>query len=490
MATVGEGIEDSPGGFDATQYGFFASAGSFQEEELGGLEEEEGGGGGERGLEEGEGDEEEEEEILLERARAEQEPDEEVYIPPGDHAGFSGEEGGPRVWEQGQERGRHDDTGAKGVAQWQQFPPKPAWEQTGRSQEQAHLGKGREGTDKQHKRIAGQWMSAEEVGRLLKIQHAATHPAETTPYQFDYYALAIGKGAGAQVPFRPPPGGSGFGGGPQERRFAPLAGLGRVPLNNLNKPKPVVDIDSSQGEGSASELAQEPGVAARLLVEQAEANILAADDVQRQLGDPQPGDPPVPELQRRRDSLLRDASNLLNPPHEPAPEDPGADAVASHVLSLAKGRAMAGRLLIRPVPPDSLGPLCWCVARQAERAVPGGALWPSLARALSSQAALANPAVPIGTAVALAKCKSIETLPAIPAAAALSAGAGLMRRGALQGTAVNALTEAAQCFLELALKGSPSACSPDLAQALSLLLDHHSLLRLYAHLGYESSSAL
>lgn len=575
--------------FDATQYGIFAdsSVASASLEELGAAEE--------QPLPPT--DDDEEEDIVLQRALAEEQHVEEVFIPHGDHAESSSATTVPHSVESGISAGNvaqdlpqpslqpgsftpsvHDITRrmsgavldaapeekpsqtaaqadtASSQSAFDSPPHSQASARRKRKEQPFHM-KGRQreavsthrhnqqaasitqqqqqqSSSKEQKKIAGEWMSSDEVGRLLRIQHAATHPPGLTAYEYDYYAQAIAskKRGGRHPPpssgqeaFRPPPAyttdtahgddqkqqqkqpeqaehheqsntkrspvqdetaerdGNRSNG---KREFAPLNALGKIPLSNLRAPKPCVDIDiaSSGGAGDTGrELAHEPGVAARLLIEQAESYVLAADDAARALGAPKSGDPTAKELDQRRAALLKGATSLLNLAQQPLPSSLSADAVASHVLRLPKGRSLVARLLSRPLPLDALGPMAWAVARQSHAPLRDDTLSESLASALSRPECSSEPSIIVGVCVVLSRCTSLDELPKGVTIAALFRASSLLQQGELQEDAKRAVHEAASAIVKLVLARSANDCPPELARALDGLLSLDSVMALRQH---------
>jgi hypothetical protein len=566
-----EGGDGEASRFDAGQYGFFANTASSDAP----LEP----------LSLGQEDDEDDEDTLLEQGLG-HDSNEEVFIPPGDHAHMllpeheesqpnaqtqptqamasvspiptpppqlsndpsdqrSHTSGKPRGTAAGRQR-RKNDTTSKGKYTISLSPSIALQQQ---QQQQQHS---RNDQSREQKRIAGEWMTSDEVGRLLKIQHAATHPPGFSPYEYDYYAQALASkrrggrhpasGSGEEL-FRPPPmysnagasadgsdndgsedeskerprngdaanananhpkstksdGGedtdernqSKDGGNAARREYAPLNALGKVPLSNLRAPKPCVDIDiaSTGGAGDTGrELSHEPGVAARLLIEQAESYVLAADDAARALGAPRAGDPPAKELDQRRAALLKGATSLLNLSTSPVPSSPSADAVVSHVLNLLKGRSLASRLLSRPVPLDALGPMAWAIARQQTALIEDESLSHSLASALARPECDSDPPTIVGTCVALARCTSLEQLSKGAAISAVTRASMLAHKGNLTSESTRALSEAAIGIVELVLARPASACPPELARALDGVVPSECAQRLRDHFVPQESS--
>ena len=269
------------------------------------------------------------------------------------------------------------------------------------------------------------YMSAEQIEQILRIQWAATHPADVAPYDADYYALA----------FAAKRGGSGFGngssaafapralrelvkaaGGKATTAFVQLEGLGKVPFGNVRRPKPLlelalaselksasgaagVDDDAEAGADSsdaanATPLETHPRVALRLMLEDGLCLLADVDDCDRLLVKASSGASSgvdVATLMRRKTLLLEGLTATLRLPSGPEPSKTTAadggqgagcgDAVLRAVGSLSKGRRMLAGLLTR-LPPGgaSAARVAWSVARSLRHvfasprpvALPGG----------------------------------------------------------------------------------------------------------------------
>ena len=339
------------------------------------------------------------------------------------------------------------------------------------------------------------YMSVEQIEQILRIQWAATHPADVAPYDADYYALA----------FAAKRGGSGFGSG-SSAAFAPLAlrelaktaggkatttfvqleGLGKVPFGNVRRPKPLLelalaselktasgdddDADSSDG-ANATPLETHPRVALRLMLEDGLCLLADVDDCDRLFVKASSGASSgvdAATLMRRKTLLLEGLTATLRLPSGPEPPkttaadgDPGAgcgDAVLRAVGSLSKGRCMLAGLLTRlPAGGASATRVAWSLARSLRyvfasprqpSALPGGeiALHGGDSADDHSFAALADSAsgvvgtfTPLQLCAVLAAVLAGGTLPVLdasqPGAAAAEFLAAVLRAASAKGLA-------------------------------------------------------
>ena len=246
------------------------------------------------------------------------------------------------------------------------------------------------------------YMSAEQIEQILRIQWAATHPADVAPYDADYYALAFAAKRGE----------SGFGNG-SSAAFAPCAlrelakaassqvttafvqleGLGKVPFGNVRRPKPLLELalaselksgtvgDNAESEtdfsdaGNATPLETHPRVALRLMLEDGLCLLADVDDCDRLLTKANSGASSgfdVATLIRRKTLLLEGLTATLRLPSGPEPPKTTAaeggagcgDAVLRAVGSLSKGRRMLAGLLTRLSPGGaSAARVVWSLAR-------------------------------------------------------------------------------------------------------------------------------
>ena len=247
------------------------------------------------------------------------------------------------------------------------------------------------------------YMSAEQVEQILRIQWAATHPADVAPYDADYYALA----------FAAKRGGSGFGngssaafvphalrelanatGGKATTAFVQLEGLGKVPFGNVRRPKPLIELalaselksatvgdDNAAADADLSDIANatpletHPRVALRLMLEDGLCLLADVDDCDRLLMKASSGASSgidVATLMRRKTLLLEGLTATLRLPCGPEPPKTTAaeggagcgDAVLRAVGSLSKGRRMLAGLLTRLTPGGaSAARVAWSLAR-------------------------------------------------------------------------------------------------------------------------------
>ena len=232
-------------------------------------------------------------------------------------------------------------------------------------------------------RHGSRYMTPQQVGSILRIQWAATHPGDVAPYVWDYYGTALrAKQAGTPHAMRPvlPPlqqqqqqQQQGVSGGEHGAGFVPLDGLGKVPWGNVRHPKPLLHLltsgDELGGEGGGGgrvTLDKDGRVALRLWIEDCHVMLCEADDVTRLLtcgGDA--GGRSDDALRKRRAALLDGIMATLRLPSGPeAPKRSadGTDAMLAATGGLAKGRNLLARL-VAACPPAGAAKLLCSVAR-------------------------------------------------------------------------------------------------------------------------------
>jgi DNA topoisomerase 2-associated protein PAT1 len=229
-------------------------------------------------------------------------------------------------------------------------------------------------------RHGSRYMTPQQVGSILRIQWAATHPGDVSPYVWDYYATALqAKQAGTPHAMRPvlPPlqqqqGGGENGGGAGGGGFVPLEGLGKIPWGNIRHPKPLLhllttadELDGS-GYGGSVTLDKDGRVALRLWIEDCHVMLCEADDVTRLLtcgGDA--GGRSDDALRKRKAALLDGIMATLRLPgtHEPPKRSVhGTDAMLAATGGLAKGRNLLARL-VTTCPPAGAAKVLFSIGR-------------------------------------------------------------------------------------------------------------------------------
>ena len=247
------------------------------------------------------------------------------------------------------------------------------------------------------------YMSAEQIEQILRIQWAATHPADVAPYDAEYYALAFaakrgggGFGSGSSADFAPRVLRelAKAAGGKATTAFVQLEGLGKVPFGNVRRPKPLLELalaselksvtagdDSAEADADFSDVANatpletHPRVALRLMLEDGLCLLADVDDCDRLLLKASSGTSSgvdAATLVRRKTLLLEGLTATLRLPSGPEPPKTAAaeggagcgDAVLRAVGSLSKGRRMLAGLLTR-MPPGgaSAARVAWSLAR-------------------------------------------------------------------------------------------------------------------------------
>ncbi|CAL9097095.1 unnamed protein product [Musa acuminata var. zebrina] len=215
------------------------------------------------------------------------------------------------------------------------------------------------------------YMSAEEIGSILRMQHSATHV--TDPYVDDYYyqACLAKKSAGSRLKhnfcptaIKDPP--SRSRGSNESHAYFQVDALGRVQFSSIRRPRPLleVDIPSSSGDdrkSSIKPLEQETMLAARITTEDCISLLLDVDDIDRVLQVNQPQDGGL-QLKRRRQVLIEviAASLQLVDPLGPGKADhsvgfaPKDDLVFLRIVTLPKGRKLLCRYLHLLIPGSHL----------------------------------------------------------------------------------------------------------------------------------------
>jgi len=255
-------------------------------------------------------------------------------------------------------------------------------------------------------RFQGELMTGEEIEQILRIQWKATHPDQEKAYSHDYYHQAfLSKNNPGRLrePFCP-----------DELRELPshvkekrgevtfvpgLEGLGKVPFSNVRTPKQLLQIptgpEEENGESGDDEneprvrLANEPLLAARIMIEDAMYLLLDVDDIDRLLlkNEFAADDAMNPEgetdaekenkgekasmkqktkdaLTQRKKFLLEGLVATLRLPESPVLSSDESDVIFQRLVSLPKGRVMLASVLkaLDPASP-SAAQLVWAVFR-------------------------------------------------------------------------------------------------------------------------------
>ena len=252
-------------------------------------------------------------------------------------------------------------------------------------------------------RFQGELMTGEEIEQILRIQWKATHPNFDKAYASDYYHqafLAKNNPQRLREPFCP-----------EELRELPshvkekrgevtfvpgLEGLGKVPFANVQTPKQLLQIPTGPEEDDDDEnddenepkvrLANEPLLAARIMIEDAMHLLLDVDDIDRLLSKNEfSADDALnnnekenedseelktvkqktkESLSERKRFLLEGLVSTLRLPESPVLNGDESDAVFQRITSLPKGRVMLSSVL-RALDPSSAAAkhLVWAVFR-------------------------------------------------------------------------------------------------------------------------------
>ncbi|QDZ24405.1 protein PAT1 [Chloropicon primus] len=197
-------------------------------------------------------------------------------------------------------------------------------------------------------------MSKNEIDTLLRIQWAATHAGR--PYFEDYYYLAYLKKDGQlKGKFSPIEvfAEDAQGNGPKKGiGHLAVEGLGKIPLSNTRRPKPLMDLSSGGGSGgekgeNQKSLDQEPLLAARVMIEDGLSLLLDVDDVDRILDEREVDEESADQLKKRRVALLESIASSFHLPvgNSPMLEDPDGDSVFLYLLDLRKGQKLVSSYL-------------------------------------------------------------------------------------------------------------------------------------------------
>ena len=207
-------------------------------------------------------------------------------------------------------------------------------------------------------------MTRAQIESILRIQWAATHPVDASPYVWDYYALAKTAAAGqpqimqpslpAQVPAVEETSSTGAG-----TSFVPLDGLGKIPWGNVRHPKPLLQLLTAAEEHVNREaehntsLEMDNRVALRGVIDDCYGMLSECDDVTRLLANGGDAKGRSPEqLVKRRAVLLEAVHGVLHlPPAPTAAAAPGArksgnnDNVLAAMGGMSKGRTLLAQIL-------------------------------------------------------------------------------------------------------------------------------------------------
>ena len=258
-------------------------------------------------------------------------------------------------------------------------------------------------------RFQGELMTGEEIEQILRIQWKATHPDQEKAYSHDYYHQAfLSKNNPGRLrePFCP-----------DELRELPshvkekrgevtfvpgLEGLGKVPFSNVRTPKQLLQIPSGPEEENDDSgddeneprlrLANEPLLAARIMIEDAMYLLLDVDDIDRLLlknefaaddamnrgeesgendADKENEGEKVSVKQKTKDALTQRKKFLLEGlvttlrlPESPVLNSDESDVIFQRLVSLPKGRVMLSSVL-KALDPASMSAaqLVWAVFR-------------------------------------------------------------------------------------------------------------------------------
>ena len=255
-------------------------------------------------------------------------------------------------------------------------------------------------------RFQGELMTGEEIEQILRIQWKATHPDQEKAYSRDYYHQAfLSKNNPGRLrePFCP-----------EELRELPshvkekrgevtfvpgLEGLGKVPFSNVRTPKQLLQIPTGPEEENDESgddeneprvrLANEPLLAARIMIEDAMYLLLDVDDIDRLLlknefaaddtmnhedeNDAEKENEvekasmkqkTKDALTQRKKFLLEGLVSTLRLPESPVLSSDESDVIFQRLVSLPKGRVMLASVLkaLDPASP-SAAQLVWAVFR-------------------------------------------------------------------------------------------------------------------------------
>ncbi|KAG8365223.1 hypothetical protein BUALT_Bualt18G0082000 [Buddleja alternifolia] len=230
-------------------------------------------------------------------------------------------------------------------------------------------------------RFKSKYMSPDEIENILRMQLAATHSND--PYVEDYYhqACLARKSSGSKMrhhfcPTNLRDSTSKPRSTNEPHAFLQVDALGRVSFSSIRRPRPLVEVDSSNSstsggpESKVSEkpLEQEPMLAARVTIEDGICLLLDVDDIDRFLQFNQLQDGGA-QLRQRRQVLLEGLASslhLVDPLGKNghgvnlAPED---DFVFLTLLSLPKGRKLLLRYIQRLLPGELTRVVCMAIFR-------------------------------------------------------------------------------------------------------------------------------
>ncbi|KAH7679195.1 DNA topoisomerase 2-associated protein PAT1 protein [Dioscorea alata] len=212
-------------------------------------------------------------------------------------------------------------------------------------------------------KFRSQYMSADEIESILRMQHAATHSSD--PYVDDYYhqACLAKKSAGSRLKHHFCPStirdSSRVRTNNEPHAYLQVDALGRISFSSIRRPRPLLEVGSLSDSGdvldqqsSVKPLEQEPMLAARIAIEDGLCLLLDVDDIDRMLQF-NPSQDIGSQLKRKRQVLLEGlaASLQLVDPLGPGKAghsvglSPKDDLVFLRLVSLPKGRKLLSRYL-------------------------------------------------------------------------------------------------------------------------------------------------
>lgn len=208
----------------------------------------------------------------------------------------------------------------------------------------------------------GALMSRREVENIMRIQYASAHAGDQ--YVEDYYYREVFDKCAGQVQNVP----QGLRAVDPNTRIADkaaghvdLTGLGAVPVMNIRRPRPIMDVGAGERGSKGSSLEESPWLAAKVLVEDGMCLMLDVDDIDKLLlvrFEPHSDEYVV--LSSRRESLLDSLCTSLFLPTAAAQDAKVEEAVILCILLLSKGRKLLARLL-RALPAGH--PACEAMAK-------------------------------------------------------------------------------------------------------------------------------
>ncbi|KAM0948640.1 hypothetical protein DsansV1_C06g0061531 [Dioscorea sansibarensis] len=212
-------------------------------------------------------------------------------------------------------------------------------------------------------KFRSQYMSADEIETILRMQHAATHSSD--PYVDDYYhqACLAKKSSGSRLKHHFCPttirDSSRARTNNEPHAYLQVDALGRISFSSIRRPRPLLEVGSLSDSGdildqqsSVKPLEQEPMLAARIAIEDGLCLLLDVDDIDR-LFQFNPSQDAGSQLKRKRQVLLEGlaASLQLVDPLGPGKAghsvglSPQDDLVFLRLVSLPKGRKLLSRYL-------------------------------------------------------------------------------------------------------------------------------------------------